>query len=160
MNSGLALKANISDVSRTIADVVASLDGKLSVEDCQGILKDYALTDDVQYLLANKIGKDEIRSLTENKISLQDFRREMDMLDDKLTDLYNETQRKLSTVVTQREFQSLNFALDQKVDISHLNQELESKADKQIIEKALSKKLNRGDIDSVLVKKADLVQNL
>ncbi len=35
VNSGLALKANISDVSRTIAEVAGQLEGKLSYDDLQ-----------------------------------------------------------------------------------------------------------------------------
>jgi len=156
LNTGLALKSNISDVSRTIADIASSLDGKLSVSDCHAILKDYALNDDLNYLLSNKVNKEEIRALTDNRVGLQDFRREVDRMDDKLTDFYNETQRKFSSLATQRDFQNLTSMVESKVSVSQLNTELELKADKQTVEKALNKKINRSDMDSILAKKADL----
>ncbi len=145
-------------MSRTIAEVVANLDGKLSASDLHAILKDYALNDDLQYLLSNKASKEEVRSLNDNRVNLQDFRREVDAIDDKLTDYYNETSRKFSSLATQRDFQSLTSMLEQKVSVSKLNEELELKADKSTVEKALTKKINRGDMDTVLAKKADLVK--
>lgn len=42
MNTGLSLKSNISDVSRTIAEVASNLDSKISYEDVQLILKDFS----------------------------------------------------------------------------------------------------------------------
>ena len=38
LNAGLSLKANVSDVSRTVADVAASIDTKLSTDDVQNLL--------------------------------------------------------------------------------------------------------------------------
>lgn len=35
LNSGLSIKANVSDVSRTIAELAAQLESKVSFEDCQ-----------------------------------------------------------------------------------------------------------------------------
>ena len=34
-NSGLSIKANVSDVSRTIAELAAQLESKVSFDDCQ-----------------------------------------------------------------------------------------------------------------------------
>ena len=47
LNTGLSLKANISDISRTIAEVASSLDGKISFDDVQLMLKDYVLKSDL-----------------------------------------------------------------------------------------------------------------
>jgi hypothetical protein len=35
LNAGLSLKANVSDVSRTIAEVASSIENKLNYEDMQ-----------------------------------------------------------------------------------------------------------------------------
>ena len=40
LNAGLSLKANVSDVSRTVADVAASIDTKLSVDDVRQMLEE------------------------------------------------------------------------------------------------------------------------
>jgi len=41
------IKANISDVSRTIAEISSALDGKITFEDVQLILKDYVFKSDM-----------------------------------------------------------------------------------------------------------------
>ena len=40
LNSGLLQKANISDMSRTIAAVAANMESKVSLEDLQELLKE------------------------------------------------------------------------------------------------------------------------
>jgi hypothetical protein len=47
LNTGLSLKANISDVSRTIAEISSSMDGKIGFEDMQVILRDYVQKGDL-----------------------------------------------------------------------------------------------------------------
>jgi hypothetical protein len=69
LNSGLSLKANISDVSRTIAEVVTSLESRISVDDFQTMLKDYVLRSDFQFILSNKAGIDEVKTLLESRVS-------------------------------------------------------------------------------------------
>ena len=52
LHTGLSLKANINDVSRTIAEVASSLDTKISYDDLQTIMKDHVLKSDFQYLMS------------------------------------------------------------------------------------------------------------
>jgi hypothetical protein len=54
------MKANVNDVSKTIAEVSSCLDGKLSFDDTQILLKDFCLKSDVHYLLSQKVGIDEM----------------------------------------------------------------------------------------------------
>lgn len=40
MNAGLSLKANVADVSRTIAEIASGMEGKLSFEEVQGLMEE------------------------------------------------------------------------------------------------------------------------
>jgi len=47
LNTGLSLKANIQDVSKTVADIAACLDTKLDAVDQQSLCQDYVLKTDL-----------------------------------------------------------------------------------------------------------------
>ena len=47
LNAGLSLKANVADVSRTMADVAAQMDAKLAMEDVQQMLEDKVTKNDL-----------------------------------------------------------------------------------------------------------------
>ena len=40
VNAGLSLKANVADVSRTLADIASTMESKLSFEEVQSLLDD------------------------------------------------------------------------------------------------------------------------
>ncbi len=40
VNAGLSLKANVADVSRTLADIASTMESKLSFEEVQTLLDD------------------------------------------------------------------------------------------------------------------------
>jgi hypothetical protein len=151
------LKANISDVSRTIAEVVTNLESKPSTEDILSILKDYVLRSDFQYLLSSKASIDEVKTLLENRVSTQEFKSETTALNNRLEDFYRETNKKLANLVTQREFQALSATVDQKANLNEMMEQLESKANKQSVANALHRKANRADVEALLARKADIV---
>lgn len=151
------MKANISDVSRTIAEVVTNLESKPSTEDILSILKDYVLRSDFQYLLSSKASIDEVKTLLENRVSTQEFKSETTALNNRLEDFYRETNKKLANLVTQREFQALSATVDQKANLNEMMEQLESKANKQSVANALHRKANRADVEALLARKADIV---
>lgn len=61
LNTGLSLKSNISDVSRTISEIASSLDGKISYDDVQLMLKDYITRTDFQYSLSSKLSVEDMK---------------------------------------------------------------------------------------------------
>jgi hypothetical protein len=158
----LSLKANISDVSKTIAEVVTSLENKISVDDIHTVLRDYVLRSDFQFLMSNKAGIDEVKTLLETRVSEQDFRGEVMNISSKFEDLYKETQKSRTNYVNQREFQALCATVDQKANLNEMNEQLESKANKQSVANALHRKSNRSDVEALLARKAEIgdVQNL
>ena len=156
LNTGLSLKANINDVSRTVNEVAASLDSKLSFEDLQALLKDYVLRSDLQYLISNKVSLEEIRNLLENKANLHEVKSEVSNLAAKIDESQRDVFKKMGTLASQRDLQQFQDVLDQKANLAEVNEALESKANKQSVANALHRKANRSDMDTILSKKADL----
>ena len=74
MNTGLSLKANVSDVSRTIAEISSQIDSKISFDDLQLVMKDFVQKSDMQYFLSSKVSLEEMRSMLENRSYSQDLR--------------------------------------------------------------------------------------
>jgi DNA-binding IscR family transcriptional regulator len=163
LNSGLSLKASISDITRTIAEVASSLETKLSFDDCQSILKDnYISKSDFQYLMSNKASIDEVRNLMDSKISASEFKLENNSLHQKWDDIYKDLNKKISNCVNSRDFQALTATVEIKANLAEMNEQLESKANKQSVANALHRKANRSDVESLLARKADMsdVQNI
>jgi hypothetical protein len=146
-------------VSKTVAEVASSLDGKMSYDDCQTILKDYVLKSDLQYLLSNKVSIDELRNLLDNKASSNELKGELNGLNLKFEDLQRELNKKTGTLASLREIQAIKESLDLKANLADMNEALETKANKQSVANALHRKANRSDIDSLLSRKADVVRD-
>lgn len=53
------------------------MDGKISFDDIQTILKEYTLKADVQYLLSNKINIDEVKNIMENRVGTNEISQEL-----------------------------------------------------------------------------------
>jgi hypothetical protein len=63
LNAGLSLKANVTDVSRMIAEISASIDNKLTFDDVAPLLEERILKSDMQFLLSNKVSLEEMQRL-------------------------------------------------------------------------------------------------
>lgn len=155
VNSGLSLKANTTDVSGTISEIIASLEGKISLDDCQTILRDYVLRSDFQYIVSNKASLDDIKRIIESQVSGSEVRKELNSVNDKMDDLWRETNKKLTNYALQKDFQSLAAQVDQKANLSEMNEQLENKANKQSVSNALHKKANRAEIEVLLSRKVE-----
>lgn len=151
------MKANNSDVTRTVNEIVSSLEGKISFEDAQALLRDYTTKTDLQYQLSHKISVEEIKGLLETKVSTHEFKNELINLDNKIDDFNRDSNKKISGVATQKDIQTILESLELKANMSDLQEGLESKANKQSVANALHRKANRSDVDQLLAKKADSV---
>ena len=151
------MKANTTDVSGTISEIIASLEGKISLDDCQTILRDYVLCSDFQYIISNKASVDEIKRIIESQVSGNEVRKEINSVNEKLDDLWRETNKKFTNYALQKDLQSLSAQLDQKADLAEMNEQLENKANKQSVSNALHKKANRADIEVLLSRKVEAV---
>lgn len=96
MNAALALKANISDVSRTVAEVATSLDDKVGIEELSWLLDEKISKDELQYLLTNKVSIEEVRTLLDGKANLQEVGEDLQHMSLKIDDKYNELKDKLN----------------------------------------------------------------
>ena len=160
MSSGLSLKANTTDVSSTISEVIVSLEGKVSQNDFNTMLRDYVLNSELQYLLSNKANLDDIKTVLDTRSNGHEVRKEMSTVNDRLDDLYRDINKKFSNYVPQREFQALLTTVDQKANLQEITEELNTKANKQSVSNALHKKANRAEIEALLARKAETVNKV
>lgn len=156
LNTGLSLKANINDVSRTVNEVAASLDSKLSFEDIQSILKDYPIKADLQYLLSQKVGLEDFRGVLDQKASIHEYKSDIATLSTRLEETQRDLFKKIGSLASQRDLQQVQEGLDQKANLTEVTEALDTKANKQSVSNALHRKANRADIDSLLTKKAEI----
>ena len=156
LNSGLAVKANVTDMERLLSDVTAGLDGKVSLEDVQMLLEDKTSQSDLRYALSSRITFEEVRTQMDAKVDLRDFESEIRALSSHFTDWKRETSDRLQTSATLRDLQKLQDRLETKADKDEMNEALLEKANKASVANALHRKANRADIDLLLGQKADL----
>ncbi len=157
MTSGLAGKANTTDVTSTISDLIASLEGKISLDDCHTILRDYVLRSDFQYIVSNKASLDDIKNIVESRVSGHEIKKELSGVNDRLDDLWRDVNKRLSNYVPLRDHQTLVAAVEQKANLNDMNEQLENKANKQSVSNALHKKANRAEIEALLARKVESV---
>lgn len=157
LHSGLSLKANVSDVTKSVADLSSSLEGKLTFDDCQLLLKDYVLKSDFQYIVSSKATIEEVQVLLEGKTSIENYKNDMTALYNKYEEWHREFNRKLTNFALQRDLDALAATVDLKANIADVNESLDSKANKQTVANALHKKANKADFEAMLAQKADQV---
>ncbi|CAD8114060.1 unnamed protein product [Paramecium primaurelia] len=149
LHSGLALKANINDISRTIAEIAANLDTKITYEDSQVLLKDYVLKADMQYLLSNKIDVDEMKQLLEKQQS-GEFKGEMQNMKHKIEELQTQISKKFQQVPSMKDFSQLSQQVELKANLQEMNELLETKASKHQVQQAVNKKISKQELDQIL----------
>ncbi|CAG9313179.1 unnamed protein product [Blepharisma stoltei] len=158
LNSGLAMKANISDISRTFSELRSSLDSKATIDDVYPLVEDKVSRSDLQYLLGNKVSYEELRTALEAKADLREIQSEVRALRAAMEEMHEETYRKLQQCANVRDIQNIEKQLEIKANISDVNEALQEKANKESVANALHRKANRVDIDALLSKKAELIE--
>lgn len=69
LNNTVNLKANISDVSRSLSEMATSLENKISFDELHNFLKDYALKNDLLYYANTKVNVDDVKQLIDQKVN-------------------------------------------------------------------------------------------
>jgi len=156
LNSGLAVKANVTDMERLLSDITAALDSKVTLEDTQTLLEDKVSQSDLQYAVSSRVSFEEVRAQVEGKVDLRDFEAEIRALSSHLTEWKREVSERMQTSATLRDLQKVQDRLDTKADKDEMNEALLEKANKASVANALHRKANRADIDLLLGQKADL----
>ena len=154
------MKANVSDVSRTITEIANSLETKLSFEDSQNILKDFVLKTDVQYILNEKVGIEEVKQLLDIKLDINDHKNDFSNFNNKFEEFQLFFEEKMQNCISNIEIQDLYNKLDKKANLSEMNESLETKANKQSVSNALHRKANKTDVEMMLSRKPELVKNI
>lgn len=134
------------------------MEGKLSFDDCQLLLKDYVMRSDFQYLMSNKVSIDEVKSLLNGKVGDEDLKSDLNSIYNKYDDWYRDVNKKLSACALQRDFDALAATVDLKASIAEVNEGLDGKANKQSVTNALQRKANKTDFEALLAQKVDAVR--
>jgi hypothetical protein len=154
LNSGLAVKANVSDITRTVKEVFSSLESKLNLDDLQALVGDKVSRSEVQYLLSSKAPLEAV----EIKADKRTVDSELHALRVAIDETQKEMARRHQQTANQRDIQQIYTLLDTKANSVDIEESLQTKANKQSVANALHKKANRVDVDSLLARKADLAE--
>ena len=156
ISSTLAMKANLSDLSRAISETRASLDNKASYDEIRAFLDDRVTRSDLLHLLQGKVSVEEFRAANEFKVDAKEMHNEIRNLKMMIEDLKEQTINSLQNCTTQRDYQILQRQIEGKADIAEVNAALNEKATKTSVANALHKKANKADVDEVLAEKASV----
>lgn len=156
LSSSLAMKANLSDLSRAIAETRASLDNKINYEEVRAFLDDRVTRNDLLHLLQGKVSIEEFRTAIEFKVDINEMQNEIRGLRMTIEELKNQTAARFEQCASQRDSQVLQRVLETKADIAEMNAALNEKATKTSVANALHKKANKVDVDEILAEKASL----
>ncbi|KAM3147350.1 hypothetical protein pb186bvf_000601 [Paramecium bursaria] len=149
LHTGLSLKSNINDISKTIAELATNLDSKISYEDSKTILNDYVLKNELQYLLSSKLDIDEVRQIMEKQQG-GEFKQEFVNLKQRVDDLQQSTSKKFTQLPSMKEFSQLMQVVEQKANLQEINEALETKASKHQVQQAISKKIGKQELEQLL----------
>jgi len=153
----LSLKANISEVSRSLGEVSDELQSKVRLTEVQRLLEDKVSRVDLQYAMGTKVSVEEFRLQLDQKAGTQDV--EVDYRDllqtvQKLKD--NEITHLFKLVDTKAGIQEVCEALDQKANlssftevkklVSEVHEGLQTKVRLTEVQRLLEDKVSRVDL--------------
>lgn len=147
MNAGLSLKANVADVSRTIAELAQNVEQRLTFEEVQSMLDDKVGKGDLQYLLSNKVSVEELGKVLEGKAGAHEVHCELQAIQSRLDEAQRELSKRLTGCALQKDLSYLQSVVETKATIEDMNEALQAKANKQTVANALHRKANRTDVD-------------
>ena len=154
--SSLAMKANLSDLSRAVAETRSSLDSKVSYEEVRALIEDRVTRNDLIHLLQGKVSIEEFRTAIDFKVDVKEMQNEIRTLRMSIEELKNNTACSLQLCASSKDFQNLQRVLDTKANLSEVNAALNEKATKTSVANALHKKANKADVEEMISEKANL----
>lgn len=154
LSVGLASKANLTDMSKTLSEICNSLLTKVSLEDVYPLIEDKVNRADMHFLLSNKV--EELRHSLEPRVINSRDDLELRSFKSILDELSRTLQHKTTT--QDAELRKIYEILDNKADLNEINETLQNKANKQSVANALHRKANRAEVDTILGNKVDRVR--
>ncbi|EAR92032.3 hypothetical protein TTHERM_00105270 (macronuclear) [Tetrahymena thermophila SB210] len=162
LNTGLSLKANVSEVGRQVSALATSVDNKIAFEDVQLILRDYALKSEVAFQISQKTNEDDVKRIVSNSQVDNELNDQIQVLGARLDEFQREyAKSQINNNFQNQVMKDVEFIigqLDTKANISDVQEALETKANKQSVANALHRKANRTDIDVLIEKKVDVTE--
>mmetsp|Transcript_9537 Transcript_9537/g.18538 ORF Transcript_9537/g.18538 Transcript_9537/m.18538 type:complete len:707 (+) Transcript_9537:1664-3784(+) len=136
VNTNLALKANISDVQRSMTEVVRAMEQKMTMQD-------------VKMLLADKVSKSELYSAAGRPDNTMGVKQALGEISEEIELLKN-------SVVSQKDLQEVYDVCATKVQLAEVEEALHNKANKQSVATALHRKANKSEVDGFVDYKTEL----
>ncbi|CAG9325041.1 unnamed protein product [Blepharisma stoltei] len=155
LNSGLSVKVNISDFTRSISELRTSLENKVNIDDVYTLVEDKISRNDAQYLLSSKVSYEELKTALEAKADLREIQAELRTIKAAIEEVHDDAYRRLQQCATLRDIQQLDKKIETKANAAEINQALQEKANTESVASALHKKANRSDIDALFAKKVE-----
>jgi len=130
MQANFAVKANVADVSRTIADIQVSLEARMSPEDVRNMMEDRITKDDIQYMLSNKVSLEELSRVLVQKSNIHEVNLELNQLNQRIDEISKDFNKRLCTGALQKDLAYWSTVVDGKSDLDYVNESLSQKANK------------------------------
>jgi soluble cytochrome b562 len=131
----LSQKANLIDMKKTMAEVAAHIESRVSFEDAKRMLEDKVSRADFHFQIQNKPSFDDIKTMMDQMaVSPQQemFEDELTKMRTRIEELYKEVSRKAnSTGAGSKEVQALTTTVEQR--LAELEEKLDEKANKQSV---------------------------
>lgn len=127
VSTSLALKANISDVQRSMTEIVRAMEQKMTMQD-------------VKMMLSDKVSKSDLYSAAgrpDNAIGVKQT----------LTELCEELEAMRSQFVSQKDLQEVYDVCATKEQLAEVEEALHNKANKQSVATALHRKANKSEVE-------------
>lgn len=94
--------------------------------------------------------------MMQSKSNSHEINIQIQQLDAKIEDAYQEMQQKMATFALQKDLSYLSTIIETKANLEEVNESLSQKANKASVANALQRKANRTDIDQLLESKVDV----
>lgn len=102
--NSLSLKANVSDVSRTIAELQLQLDKKLGQEDLMRFSDDRVTKTDLHYMLSNKVSIEELTRVLQSKSNIHEVNMDISQLNQKIEEILKDFNKRLQNCALQKDY--------------------------------------------------------
>lgn len=154
VHAQLSSKANLLDMKKTMAEVAANIESRVTYDDAKRMMDDRVSRQDLHFQLQAKPSFDDIKMIVDQMCP-----QNTEMLEDELAKLRQRVdelaRRPPQQAISQpRDVAQFQASIDQR--FAEVEEKLNEKANKQSVAQALHRKANKPDVDAVLAKKGDL----
>ena len=158
MSQCLLMKNNYTELTRSLSELTALVEGKMNTDDVYSIVEDKVSRNDLQYLLGAKASYEELQTSLSEKADLNEVQSELRALRAIIEEMNEENYRKFQLCASKRELQQVQTLAETKANKDEVTEALEEKANKQSVANALHRKSNKGEIEALIATKVETTE--